>query len=232
MEAKPFAGVTVPLDVEAIAADPVEAGERGVELFAEILREARAVTLNEAIFSAVPFSQYIDGIVELRRPDGGQEAGLQEVVDQLLTGGRHRRFICRGQTARSHLSSWLTCPLGSRRFDMARHWLSPVPWQKLSQPLDSMIVDARQHVGEPSLWIDVIELGGGDEGVDGSRAPAALVRGDAIMPGVWGWRSKSSTHFTLFAGGPRRSSATRFTLIVGTLTSDRKMARRFLSQPG
>ena len=39
MEAEPFFGVTVPPDVEAIAADPVEAGERGFELFAEILRK-------------------------------------------------------------------------------------------------------------------------------------------------------------------------------------------------
>ena len=29
-----------------------------------------------------------------------------------------------------------------------------------------MIRQAGQHVGEPSLWIDVVELGGGDEGVD------------------------------------------------------------------
>ena len=43
MEAEPFSGVTVPLDVEAIAADPVEAGERSVELFAEVLREAGSV---------------------------------------------------------------------------------------------------------------------------------------------------------------------------------------------
>jgi hypothetical protein len=82
MEPEPFAGLTVPLDVEAIAVDPVEAGERGVELLAEILREAGAVALNEAIFGAVRFSQDIDGIVELRRPDSGQETGLQEVVDQ------------------------------------------------------------------------------------------------------------------------------------------------------
>src|SRR6201986_3605852 len=86
MDAEPLSGVTVPLAVEAIAADPVETGERGIELFAEILREARAVALNEAIFGAVPLSQDIDGIVELRRPDSGQEAGLQEVVDQLLAG--------------------------------------------------------------------------------------------------------------------------------------------------
>jgi len=52
MQAEPFSGVTVPLDVEAIRADPVETGERGVELFAEILREAGAVALNEAIFGA------------------------------------------------------------------------------------------------------------------------------------------------------------------------------------
>ena len=95
MQAEPFSGVTVPLDVEAIAADPVEAGERSVELFAEILWEAGAVALNEPIFGAVPLSQDVDGVVELRWPDSGQEAGLQEVVDQLLAGGRHCRFICR-----------------------------------------------------------------------------------------------------------------------------------------
>ena len=40
MEAEPFAGVTVPLDVEPVAADPVETGEGSVELFAEVVREA------------------------------------------------------------------------------------------------------------------------------------------------------------------------------------------------
>lgn len=105
MQAEPFSGVTVPLDVEAIATDPVEAGEGGVEFFAEILREAGAVALNEAIFGAEPLSQDIDGVIELRRPDGGQEAGLQEVVDQLLAGGCHRRFFCRGKAGRSHVSS-------------------------------------------------------------------------------------------------------------------------------
>ena len=74
MQAEPFSGVTVPLDVEAVAADPIEAGEGGVELFAEIFLEAGAVALNEAVLGAVPLSQDIDGIVELRRSDGGQEA--------------------------------------------------------------------------------------------------------------------------------------------------------------
>src|SRR5260370_17369353 len=107
MQAEPFSGVAVPLEVEAIAADPVEAGEGRVELFAEILRETGAVALNEAILGAVPLAEDIDGIVELRRPDGGQEAGLQEVVDQVLAGGCHPRFFCRGKTARSHVSSLL-----------------------------------------------------------------------------------------------------------------------------
>src|SRR5712691_4426723 len=103
MPAEPFSGVTVPLDIEAVAADPVEASEGGIELFAEILREAGAVALNEAILGAVPLSLDIDGIVELRRPDGGQETGLQEVVDQVLAGGSHRRFFCCGEAGRSHV---------------------------------------------------------------------------------------------------------------------------------
>lgn len=58
---------------------------------------------------------------------------------------------------------------------MARHGLSPVPGQKLTEPLDSMIIDTCEHVGEPSLWIDVVELGGRDEGVDRRGALAALI---------------------------------------------------------
>jgi hypothetical protein len=54
--------VTVPLNVKVVATDPVEAGEGGVELFAEILLEAGAIALNEAIFGPVPLSQDIDGL--------------------------------------------------------------------------------------------------------------------------------------------------------------------------
>src|ERR1700719_1688662 len=57
----------------------------------------------------------------------------------------------------------LMCPLGSRRFGMAWHGLSPVPGQKLIQPVDSMVVDAGENVGEPGLRIDVIELCGHDQ---------------------------------------------------------------------
>lgn len=77
--------------------------KRGVKLFAEILREAGAVARDEAILGAVPLAEDIDGIVELCRPERGQEAGPEEPVDQLLAGGGHCRFFCRGETGRSHV---------------------------------------------------------------------------------------------------------------------------------
>ena len=52
---------------------------------------------------------------------------------------------------------------------------APVPGHEFVDAPGGMIWQAGQHVGEPSLWIDVVELGGGDEGVDRSRAPAALI---------------------------------------------------------
>src|SRR5215471_17833080 len=56
-------------DPRAKRLDPAaEAGKGGVERFAEILQEAGAVALNEAIPGAVPHSQDIDGIPE--RYDG------------------------------------------------------------------------------------------------------------------------------------------------------------------
>jgi hypothetical protein len=51
---------------------------------------------------------------------------------------------------------------------------TPVPRQKFVNALGGVIWQANQHVSEPSLWIDVVELGGGDEGVDGCGAAAAL----------------------------------------------------------
>src|ERR1700675_1192759 len=118
MQAEPFSGVAMPLEVEAVSADPVETGEGRVKLFAEILRETGAVALNEAILGAVPLAKYIDGIVELRRPDGGQEAGLQEVVDQVL-GRRRSPPIFLPRKGRS-----ISCVLFSRRFGTTWHGLS------------------------------------------------------------------------------------------------------------
>jgi len=73
--------MAVPLQVEAVGGDPVEAGEGSVELFADIFGEAGAIAPDEAILGAVPLAEDIDGIIELRRTDYGQEAGLEEPVD-------------------------------------------------------------------------------------------------------------------------------------------------------
>jgi hypothetical protein len=49
----------------------------------------------------------------------------------------------------------------------------PVPGKQVA---DALLLHAGQYIGEPSLWIDVVELGGlCDEGVDRSRAVAALI---------------------------------------------------------
>lgn len=39
-----------------------------------------------------------------------------------------------------------------------------------------MVVDPRQDIGEPSARVNIVELGGGDQGVDGGRTLAAAVR--------------------------------------------------------
>jgi hypothetical protein len=52
---------------------------------------------------------------------------------------------------------------------------SPIPGQEVGDPLGWMIRQAREYVSEPGLWIDVVELGGLDERVDGGRAMPAFV---------------------------------------------------------
>jgi hypothetical protein len=68
------------------------------------------------------------------------------------------------------LGGWLVAL--KRRGDALR---LPNPRQEFVDALGRVIWQAGQHVGKSGLWIDVVELGGGDEGVDGSRTPAALI---------------------------------------------------------
>jgi hypothetical protein len=51
----------------------------------------------------------------------------------------------------------------------------PIPGQELVNALGGMIGQAREDVGEPGLRIDVVELGGGNQAVDGGRPSATLV---------------------------------------------------------
>jgi hypothetical protein len=78
---------------------------------------------------------------------------------------------------------------------------APVPRQELVDAPCGMIRQAGQHVGEPSLRIDVVELGGGDEGVDRRRTPAAVIGRGLIVPGVRRSNSRSDIRFTHSPGG-------------------------------
>ena len=76
IETPPLTGVAMPLEVEAVAGNPVEASEGRVEFFAEVVWEAGAVALDKAILRAAPFAEDIDGVVELGQLDFGQEPGF------------------------------------------------------------------------------------------------------------------------------------------------------------
>ena len=64
MDTEPLAGMAMPLDVEPVAADPVDAGKGCIELFAKVLGETRAVALQEAISATMPFPLNVDGVIE------------------------------------------------------------------------------------------------------------------------------------------------------------------------
>ena len=52
----------------------------------------------------------------------------------------------------------------------------PVPWQEFAEAVLWRVGDAGEHFGEPGLWIDVVELGGPDQGVDDGGALGSAIR--------------------------------------------------------
>ena len=54
-------------------------------------------------------------------------------------------------------------------------WRFPVPRKQRVDPFRGMIGQSGQNIGEPCLRIDVVELGGLDQGVDGGGALATFV---------------------------------------------------------
>jgi len=84
----------MPLDIEAIAANPVQADEGTIELLTKVFGEAGTVTLDKAVSCAMPLAEDIDWIVEFGWTNHGQEAGLWELVDKALTGGRDGHLFC------------------------------------------------------------------------------------------------------------------------------------------
>jgi hypothetical protein len=78
-----------------------------------------------------------------------------------------------------------------------------VPRQQLVEPRVGMIMDACQDVGEPGARIDVVQLGGDDDAVDGGSPFAATV-GSAEQPCL----STESNHGVILPiSGMRLSSA-------------------------
>jgi hypothetical protein len=62
---------------------------------------------------------------------------------------------------------------------------TPIPGQEFVNAPGRVIGQASEHVGEPGLRVDIVELGGGDQRVDRSSAPAAFVgagEGSVLSP--------------------------------------------------
>jgi hypothetical protein len=101
------------------------------------------------------------------------------------------------------------------------HLGSPVPRQQLVEPVDGVIVDAGEHVGEPGLRIDAVEVGGLDQRVHHGGALAAAVgaceqprlvgKADATIieetresvPSPWRLRRAATASSARFASGLR-----------------------------
>jgi hypothetical protein len=58
-----------------------------------------------------------------------------------------------------------------------------------------MIWQSREHIGEPGLRINIVELGDGDQRVDRGSALAAFVGRGLIVPGFRRRKSQSPIRF-------------------------------------
>ena len=77
---------------------------------------------------------------------------------------------------------------------------APIPGQQLVNALGGVIRQAGEHVGEPGLRVDIVELGGRDQRVDGSGAPAAFVgagEGPVLSPKATARSSRSAALFDM-----------------------------------
>jgi hypothetical protein len=78
-----------------------------------------------------------------------------------------------------------------------RQWASPgfpAPGQQFIEARGSVIVDPMQHVGEPSLRVDVVELGGDDQAIEKSGALSATI-GSGEQPGLAPQRQATQRSF-------------------------------------
>ena len=50
-----------------------------------------------------------------------------------------------------------------------------IPWEQLINPVDLVVCDAAEGIGEPGLRIDAVELGGLNQGIDDGGVFAATL---------------------------------------------------------
>jgi hypothetical protein len=91
----------------------------------------------------------------------------------------------------------------------------PGPGQELGDAVGRMVREPGEDIGEPGVGIDVVELEGLDQRIDGCGALAPFVRRDAMMPGIWAGRLSSPIRFIRFLGSPPSSSPIRFMAALG-----------------
>jgi hypothetical protein len=137
--------------------------------------------------------------------DAAQDHGL-DVVEGDLEPGEKWRHSCR------HLT---TLHLGG-----------PVPWQELVQPVDSVIVDATEHVGKPSLRINVVEPGRLNERQHQRGAHATTIRRGLIVPGFRRRKSRSPIRFIHWLGKPLFWPAGMSTAVSNMYACDKCCRRR------
>jgi hypothetical protein len=77
MEAEPSSRVSMPLDIEAVAAYPVQASERSVEFFGQGLWLIGSIATDESVAVSMPFAEVIEWVVEPSGADCRQESRLQ-----------------------------------------------------------------------------------------------------------------------------------------------------------
>jgi hypothetical protein len=98
---------------------------------------------------------------------------------------------------------------------------APIPWQQFMKPSYREAGDSREHVGEPGLRIDVIELGGHDQG----RHPSGRNVGAALKAPVRACRRQTvsklgctscrrAISMTLAPGVMLSSTIRRFSVVV------------------
>src|SRR5271169_5861825 len=105
-----------------------------------------------------------------------------------MIGSHSPGLIRSGQTSKpamkpsSSSSSIVSSPMASSSSSSCLSWRdrpdmgAPIPWQQFVKPPLREAGDAGEHIGEPELWIDIIELGRYDQRCHDRGAVCSAIR--------------------------------------------------------